>query len=189
MVIAIASGKGGTGKTTIATNLAKAVSDEGVSLLDCDVEEPNSHLFMKPTSTRTFSHTIYVPKVDNELCTGCGKCAELCQFKAIINIKDSVLTFPELCHGCKGCQLICPENAISEGFRENGSISIGHAGNVQTVSGTLRIGEAMAVPLISRVLIEGFKQSASVTLIDAPPGTSCPVIESVKHADFVLLVT
>ncbi len=190
MIIAIASGKGGTGKTTIAANLAKTMADNNVTLLDCDVEEPNCHLFLNPVKIKSTPHTVYVPEVDKELCTGCGKCAELCQFKAIINIKDRALVFPELCHSCKGCEIICPENAISEGSRQTGELHNGYSGTLRLIWGSLRIGEAMAVPLISSVLEAGLsKNSTQVTIIDAPPGTSCPVIEAVKKADFTVLVT
>lgn len=115
MIISVASGKGGTGKTTVATNLAKILEDRNVTLLDCDVEEPNCHLFLKPTIDREKEFHTFIPVVDLYKCTYCGKCSELCQFKAIVTIKKNVLVFPELCHGCEGCRLICPVNAISEG--------------------------------------------------------------------------
>lgn len=190
MIIAVASGKGGTGKTTIAANLAKTIAEKNVTLLDCDVEEPNCHLFLNPVRVQTDGHTVYVPQVDKDRCTGCGKCSELCQFKAIINIKDRALVFPELCHSCKGCEIICPENAISASSRQTGELHTGFADPLRLIWGSLRIGEAMAVPLIGTVLETGLtKEPTSVTIIDAPPGTSCPVIEAVKEADYAVLVT
>ncbi|MBN2417682.1 ATP-binding protein [bacterium] len=190
MIIAVASGKGGTGKTTVAANLAKTLTDRRVTLIDCDVEEPNCHLFINPAPVQTEPHTVYVPSVDKTACTACGACSTLCQFKAIITIKDSTLVFPELCHSCRGCEIVCPENAISEGSRETGQIHRGESDHITLVWGSLRIGEAMAVPLISSVLERGtaFGRERTV-IIDAPPGTSCPVIEAVKGADFTVLVT
>ena len=186
MIISIASGKGGTGKTTVATNLAVSLG-KGVQLLDCDVEEPNAHLFIKPEFERTISVGMSVPEVDEQKCTYCRKCAELCQYKAIVVIAETVLPFHELCHGCGGCILVCPEKAITEGTRELGTIEIGHRNGLEFVHGTLRVGEAMSPPLIRKV--RAYAKPDRVTIIDAPPGTSCPVIASIKGADFVLLVT
>lgn len=190
MIIAIASGKGGTGKTTIATNLAKVLEDRGVTLYDCDVEEPNVHLFLKPKIEKEWAFHTFIPKVDLATCTFCGKCSELCQFGAIVTIKNNVLVFPELCHGCEGCKLICPENAISDGRKEVGSIAEGISGKIRFIHGRLRIGEAMAPPLSREVKRVGLTHLRSnVNIIDSPPGTSCPVIEAVKGVDLVLLVT
>ena len=186
MIIAVASGKGGTGKTTMATNLAWSAGEE-VQLLDCDVEEPNCHIFLRPTVEETIPVSIVVPEVDKERCTGCGKCGEMCQFNAIAALKTEPLIFPELCHGCKGCILICPEQALTEGRREVGVLERGRSAQVGFVQGRLRIGEAMAPPLIRAV--KRHIQNEQDTIIDAPPGTSCPVIEAVKGSDFVLLVT
>ena len=186
MIISIASGKGGTGKTTVATNLAVSLG-KGVQLLDCDVEEPNAHLFIKPEFERTISVGMSIPEVDEQKCTYCRKCAELCQYKAIVVIAETVLPFHELCHGCGGCMLVCPEKAITEGTRELGTIEIGHRNGLEFVHGTLRVGEAMSPPLIRKV--RAYAKPDRVTIIDAPPGTSCPVIASIKGADFVLLVT
>jgi len=189
MQIAIASGKGGTGKTTIATNLALTLRGEGkrVRYLDCDVEEPNGHIFLKPQIQWSEVVSIPVPYVDPARCNGCGQCGHICQFSAIVCINQKALTFPELCHGCGGCTLICPEKAISETPREVGLVEEGSQDGVEFVQGKLRIGEAMAGPLIREVkrhiLTEG------LTIIDVPPGTSCPVIEAIKGVDFVLLVT
>jgi len=186
MIISVASGKGGTGKTTIAVNLAAAL-DSDVQLLDCDVEEPNAHLFIRPDITRSETVTASVPEVDNTKCTGCGKCGEICQFKAIAVINKIVLTFPELCHSCGGCMEVCPEKAITEGCRELGILESGYSGNIEFVHGKLRVGEAMSPPLIRRV--RACARPEAFTIIDAPPGTSCPVIAAMKDTDFVLLVT
>ncbi len=186
MIVSIASGKGGTGKTTVATNLAFAMGS-GVQLLDCDVEEPNAHLFIRPVFEHTQTITSPVPDVDMDKCTLCGKCGEICQFKAIVVIAETVLPFEELCHGCGGCMAVCPENAITEKGRELGVLQKGHRNGIEFIHGKLRVGEAMSPPLIKEVL--ACIDPAQETIIDAPPGTSCPVIESMKPADFVLLVT
>ncbi len=186
MIISVASGKGGTGKTTVATNLAVSLETD-VQLLDCDVEEPNSSLFIRPDIEEVNTITTPVPKVDMGKCSLCGKCGEICQFKAIVVVGKTVLTFPELCHSCGGCIEVCPEKAISEAERELGTIKRGHKNGLEFVQGELRIGEAMAPPMIKKV--RGYTRPESVTIIDAPPGTSCPVIASMNGADFVLLVT
>jgi MinD superfamily P-loop ATPase len=186
MIISIASGKGGTGKTTIATNLAVAYNG-AVQLLDCDVEEPNAHLFIHPDIVDVKTITAPVPEVDMGKCTLCGKCAEICQFKAIVVIGKTVLPFPEMCHSCGGCMAVCPEKAITEIGRELGVIEKGKKNGLEFIHGRLRIGEAMSPPLIRKV--REYTRPDTLTIIDAPPGTSCPVITSMKGADFVLLVT
>ena len=186
MIISVASGKGGTGKTTIATNLALS-GPPGIRLLDCDVEEPNAHLFIRPQIRESVTVTTPVPAVDMEKCTLCGKCAEICQFNAIAVMGQTVLPFPELCHSCGGCMLVCPEQAITETGRKIGTIERGSRNGLEFIHGRLRIGEAMAPPLIRRVRENIFPDGT--TIIDAPPGTSCPVIAAMKGADFVLLVT
>jgi MinD superfamily P-loop ATPase len=186
MIISIASGKGGTGKTTVATNLAASL-EKDVQLLDCDVEEPNSHLFIRPLIEDVKTISVPVPEVDMEKCTLCGKCSEICQFQAIVVIGETVLPFPELCHSCGGCMEVCPEKAISEVNREVGVIESGHRNGMEFIHGMLRIGEAMSPPLIRKV--REYTRPGVLTIIDAPPGTSCPVIVSMKDADFVLLVT
>jgi MinD superfamily P-loop ATPase len=186
MIISIASGKGGTGKTTVATNLAVSL-ESGIQLLDCDVEEPNAHLFIRPVIERVETITTPVPEVDMGKCILCGKCGEICQFKAIAVIGEIVLPFHELCHSCGGCMEVCPEKAIREVGRELGVIEIGHRDGLEFVHGRLRVGEAMSPPLIRRV--REYERPGLLTIIDAPPGTSCPVIASMKGADFVLLVT
>ena len=186
MIISIASGKGGTGKTTVATNLALSIEGD-VQLLDCDVEEPNAHLFIKPAFEEKITVYTPVPVVDETKCNRCGACAEICQFKAIVVIAETVLTFEQLCHSCGGCMAVCPEKAITETGRELGIIEKGSAYGIELVHGKLRVGEAMAPPLIRKV--REYTKPSGVTIIDAPPGTSCPVVTSMKGADFVLLVT
>jgi MinD superfamily P-loop ATPase len=186
MIISIASGKGGTGKTTVATNLAVSIGSD-VQLLDCDVEAPNAHLFINPVIELNKKVYTPVPQIDEEKCNFCKKCAEICRFKAIAVIKEIVLTFPELCHSCGGCMEVCPEKAITETGRELGVIEIGHRNNLAFAHGRLRIGEAMSPPLIREV--RSYTRSDQLTIIDAPPGTSCPVIAAMKGADFVLMVT
>ncbi len=187
MIISIASGKGGTGKTTVATNLAVSV-DGPVQFLDCDVEEPNAHLFLHPTIDESKTVSTPVPKIDPDRCNQCRKCMDICRFRAITVIGDMVLTFPELCHSCGGCMAVCPEGAITEIGRELGVLEMGHRDGIAFIHGRMRVGEAMAPPLIRRVR-EGSSATDGLTLIDAPPGTSCPVIAAMKDADFVLLVT
>ena len=186
MIISIASGKGGTGKTTIATNLAVALAPK-VKLLDCDVEEPNDHIFIQPQITHTEEVSLNVPQVDMGKCSLCGRCQEICQFKAIVVVGKSVLTFHELCHSCGGCLEVCPEGAITEVDRAMGVFERGTKDGLQFAYGNLYVGQVMAVPLIERVRAD--VESGMLTIIDAPPGTSCPVISSVKGTDFVILVT
>ena len=186
MIISVASGKGGTGKTTVATNLALSL-ESNVQILDCDVEEPNAHLFIRPEILETETVTTPVPEVDMDKCTLCGKCAELCEFKAVVVIGETVLVFPEMCHSCGGCIEVCPEKAVTETTRELGVIERGRRNGLEFVHGLLRVGEAMSPPLIRKV--RAYTRPDTVTIIDAPPGTSCPVIASMRGADFVLLVT
>ena len=188
-VIAIASGKGGTGKTTVATNLAHYVARIGqkVQYLDCDVEEPNGHIFLKPKIDISGIVTVDVPQVDLEKCTGCGKCGEICQYSAIICIKENVLTFEQLCHSCGGCIRVCPADAIKPRPLNIGEIELGKAGDIDFVHSKLRIGHVRTPALIKKV--KKHIKEDRLAIIDVPPGTSCPVVEAVKAVDFVLLVT
>ena len=185
MVISVASGKGGTGKTTVAAGLA--IVTGRCQLLDCDVEEPNAHLFLHPRLTERSPVTILVPEVDAERCTRCGRCGEVCQFHAIAVMAKQVLVFPELCHGCGACGLACPEDAIREVSREVGVVESGKSSRISFVHGRLNVGEPMATPVIRAV--KAHLDSERLTIIDAAPGTACPVVEAVKGSDFCLLVT
>jgi MinD superfamily P-loop ATPase len=188
MIISIASGKGGTGKTLVTSSLAVSLKNkQPVQVIDCDVEEPNSHIFLKPEFYKEEKVYINVPRVNKSKCTYCGKCADVCAFNAIAVINDKVLIFDELCHGCGACSYLCPEHAITEHEREIGSVQTGKSDGVNFVRGTLNIGEAMAPPVIRKVK-EKIDPSNTV-LLDVPPGTSCPVVESVEGSDYCLLVT
>ena len=189
MRIAIASGKGGTGKTIVSTNLALAAARRGlrVAYIDCDVEEPNGQLFLKPQITSSRAIGRLHPSVDETKCTHCGLCGEICQFSAIVCIGERVLVYPELCHACGGCILVCRSEAITEVDKQTGIVETGTAEAIRFVQGTLRVGEAMSTALIRQV--KGKLGNEDLTILDCPPGTSCPVIESVRGADLVLLVT
>jgi len=189
MKIGIASGKGGTGKTTIATSLAWVAARDGqsVAYVDCDVEEPNGHIFLRPTITHEQAVGVPVPEVNEVECTFCGKCAEICRYSAIVCLGKKVLVFPELCHACGGCVLVCPDKAIKEVQREIGSLAIGQAGSMHFIQGTLNVGEAKSPPVIKAAKAAAPK--ADIVIFDAPPGTSCPVIESIRDCDVVILVT
>ncbi|MBU1172855.1 MAG: ATP-binding protein [Proteobacteria bacterium] len=186
MLISVASGKGGTGKTTVATNLAYSLGSRAV-ILDCDVEEPNAHLFLHPDMDTTEQVWAQVPEVNQDACTLCRKCVDICRFRALVVAGKSLLVFPELCHSCGGCFEVCPENALNEGRRELGQIETGHSHGLECVTGCLRVGEAMSPPLIRKV--RAHVRPDKINIIDAPPGTSCPVIAAMKGTDFVLMVT
>lgn len=189
MKLAVASGKGGTGKTTVATNLAVTLARHGQSVVyaDCDVEAPNGHLFLKPEISKETPVSRLVPKVDPERCIHCGACARICRFNAMLSLPDRTLVYGELCHSCGGCALVCPTDAITEFPHPIGMVRIGAAGPVQFVSGELNVGEANGTPLVRSV-----RQSAPAaawTILDAPPGTACLMIETVRECDYALLVT
>lgn len=191
MIISVASGKGGTGKTTVAVNLA--LSLKNTQLLDCDVEEPNAHLFIKPRIEDSVKVFIPVPEIDESKCSYCGRCREVCAYHALAVLPESngkkgaVLVFPHLCHGCGACVALCPQGAIKEVDKEIGVIEIGSKNELQFAHGRLTIGEAMSPPLIRQV--KGRVNPNRTVIIDAPPGTSCPVIAAVKGSDFCVLVT
>jgi len=186
MIIAVASGKGGTGKTSVAVSLALSLGS--VQFLDCDVEEPNASIFLKPAIANACDVSIPVPAVDETKCTHCRKCSSLCAFNAILDLGKRVLVFPQLCHGCGGCSIICPEKAITEQANIVGSIERGTAdGGIDFIQGILKVGEPMATPIIKKA--RSFIDREKTVILDSPPGTSCPMIETVRDADFCLLVT
>ncbi|MDO8948756.1 MAG: ATP-binding protein [Desulfocapsaceae bacterium] len=186
MQIAVASGKGGTGKTIVSTSLAMCAPGR-VQYLDCDVEEPNGHIFLKPDLVTSERCTVNIPQILEEKCTYCGKCRDICRFNAITLFANTIMTFPEMCHSCLGCFWVCPEDAIVRSEREIGMLESGMAENISFVHGRMRVGEAMAVPLLKAVKKKADKDVLGI--IDAPPGTSCPFVEAISDADYVILVT
>jgi MinD superfamily P-loop ATPase len=186
MIISVASGKGGTGKTLVSTNLAVSLKEK-VHLLDCDVEAPNCHLFLDPVFEETDSVIAPVPVIDPEKCTRCKKCMDICRFNALAVLKKEVLVFETLCHSCGGCEAICPEDAVGIKARSLGYIDRGIARNIPFSRGRLDIGQVMVPPIIKQVRSGALPDHT--VIIDAPPGTSCPVIAAMNRADFVLLVT
>ena len=207
MKITVASGKGGTGKTTVATSLALSLAVDTAAaeaaavpalrqpsgrplFLDCDVEEPNAALFLRPELDPAQEVGILIPEVDFQRCTFCGRCAEVCVWHAIAVVGRKVLIFPELCHGCGSCILNCPEDAIHEVLHVMGTLESGRAGPIDFGQGTMDVGQAMAVPIIRQLKARHAENPGrGVTVLDASPGTSCPVVETMRDADFVLLVT
>jgi MinD superfamily P-loop ATPase len=188
MIISVASGKGGTGKTLVATSLAISLKyKEQVQILDCDVEEPNDHILLKPVIAGSEPVNMLVPVVDKAKCTHCGKCAEVCVYKAIAVIANHVLTFPQLCHSCGACSYLCPEKAIIEEPRQTGVIEWGRAEGIDFAHGILTVGEAMAPPVIRE--LKKHANDKGIVIRDVPPGTSCPVVEAIKGSYFCILVT
>lgn len=188
MIISVASGKGGTGKTLVATSLALSLKDDyRVQILDCDVEEPNDHIFIKPIITHNEHVNIMIPQIDENTCTYCGECANVCAYHAISVFPNNILVFPNLCHGCGACSYLCPQKAISEKERSIGTIESGYTNGIDFVHGKLDIGEAMATPIVKKVKEKA--NNNSIIIIDVAPGTSCPVVEAIKGSDFCILVT
>lgn len=185
MIISIASGKGGTGKTTIATNLALSLGE--AQLIDCDVEEPNANIFLKADIAESVDVTVEIPKIDKEKCNYCGKCSEFCAYNALAVVPSNVLVFPELCHSCGGCELVCPQDAISWSKRTIGKIEHGVVDGFDFYHGLLNVGESMAVPVL-KALKRKVDTNKNV-ILDAPPGTSCPMIETLNGSDYCILVT
>jgi MinD superfamily P-loop ATPase len=185
MKIAVLSGKGGTGKTFISVNLA-AASPNAV-YVDCDVEEPNGHLFFKPQNLTTQSVSVMIPTVDHSKCNGCRKCVDFCRFNALAFINQKVIVFDDVCHSCGGCVLLCPQKAISDNKKDIGEIETGMSENVKVVTGLLNTGEASGVPIIKK-MIDDISFNSDLTIIDCPPGSACVVMESIKDADYCILV-
>lgn len=194
MKVVIASGKGGTGKTMVAVSLALGLDSDSVNMpplfIDCDVEAPDAHLFLNPDLKAHEDIGILIPSVDETKCTYCGKCAEVCQYHAIAVLGKNVLVFPQLCHGCGSCMWVCPENAVREVLNVTGVLESGVARhNIPFTRGMMNIGEPMAVPVIRQLKKWSMVQPDRVVILDAPPGSSCPVVEAMRGADFSLLVT
>ena len=185
MKIAVASGKGGTGKTTVATNLALSLGE--IQFFDCDVEEPNANIFIKAEIKESKKVTVTIPEIDKTKCDYCGKCSEFCAYNALAVVKSNVLVFPELCHSCGGCELICPKDAINWCERIIGKVEHGHANGIDFYHGLLNVGEMQAIPVIKSLKTKVDKSKN--VIIDVPPGTSCPVIESISGSDYCILVT
>lgn len=186
MRIAVLSGKGGTGKTLVTVNLA-AVSKESV-YIDCDVEEPNGHLFFKPEGVHEEEVSVKIPEVDDELCNGCRKCVDFCNFNALARIQNKLIIFDDVCHSCGGCVLVCPEKALAEKEKVIGRIQKGVSDQVSIYTGILNTGEASGVPIVKKLLAEGDSEIAKPIFIDCPPGSACITMESIKDADYCILV-
>ena len=185
MKIAVLSGKGGTGKTLLSVNLA-AVSEQAI-YIDCDVEEPNGHLFFKPKNVKIEKIYVGVPVVDYAICDGCRICVDFCRFNALAYIKEKLIVFNEVCHSCGGCILLCPHDALTERKRIIGEIETGMSDNVKVITGRLNIGEESGIQIIKKTL--GYvKNKTDLIFIDCPPGSGCSVMESIKDADYCILV-
>ncbi|MCR4428485.1 MAG: ATP-binding protein [Caldiserica bacterium] len=186
MIISVASGKGGTGKTLVAVNMALSLKNRPLQFLDCDVEEPNAYLFFKPEITRIEAVYSLVPAIDEKLCDHCGKCAQFCQYNALLVTSQKAMVLPELCHSCGGCALVCPKKAITEEKYMIGSLKGGSAGNLELLYGELKVGKPLPAPIIKEV--KRHIRKDRTVILDSPPGTSCPVIETVRGSDFCILV-
>lgn len=185
MKIAVLSGKGGTGKTLVSVNLASAVKDS--IYIDCDVEEPNGHLFFKPHTIVSKQIMVKIPVVDVNKCNGCRKCIDFCKFNALAYVNNKLIVFDEICHSCGGCILFCSEEALSEKAKTIGRVEYGISENVTVITGTLNVGEASGIPIIKNLLSYA-KNKNKITFIDAPPGSACTVMESIKDVDYCILV-
>ena len=185
MKIAVLSGKGGTGKTLVSVNLT-AVAPQSV-YIDCDVEEPNGHLFFKPQDVAVKKITVKIPVVDESKCNGCRVCVDFCKFNALAYIGGRLKVFESICHSCGGCVLFCPQNALTEKDKVIGEIQSGVSENVSVLTGVLNTGEASGIPIIKQ-LLDAPEREAEITLIDCPPGSACIVMESIKDADYCILV-
>lgn len=181
--IAVLSGKGGTGKTTVSTNIALALK---ASYIDCDVEEPNGFVFLKPQIDENIDVVVDYPIIDDEKCTSCGACVDICQFNALAKINRDIVLFDKLCHGCGGCEIVCEYDALTYGKREVGRIEEGMGYGIRCSRGILNIGEPIAVPVIRQLLQ---RASSGINIIDCPPGTSCNVVSSLRYAHSAILVT
>lgn len=186
MKIAVLSGKGGTGKTFVSVNLATVAKTS--TYIDCDVEEPNGHLFFKPEKIQEEEITVQIPKVDNELCNGCRKCVDFCNFNALAYIKNKLIIFEDVCHSCGGCSLVCPEKALTEKEKTIGKVQKGVSDEVIILTGILNIGEASGIPIIKNLLNTEKSRQDLLTFIDCPPGSACIVMESIRDADYCVLV-
>lgn len=185
MKIAVLSGKGGTGKTLVSVNLAVAAEES--TYIDCDVEEPNGHLFFKPEHIKLENISIKIPFIDETICNGCRKCVDFCKFNALAYINNKLIIFDEVCHSCGGCMLFCPKKALSEKEKIIGEIQSGTSENVNVITGILNTGEASGIPIIKKLLSYISKDKEN-TFIDCPPGSACIVMESIKDADYCILV-
>lgn len=186
MRIAVLSGKGGTGKTLVSVNLAAAA--KASTYIDCDIEEPNGHLFFKPVKVREEKVSVKIPHVNNEVCTGCRRCVDFCSFNALAYAKDRFIIFNEVCHSCGGCIMLCPQKALTEEDKLIGKINKGVSEQVKVYTGILNTGEASGVPIIKKLLRNNKQTTNELTLIDCPPGSACIVMESIKDADYCILV-
>ena len=186
MVIAVLSGKGGTGKTLVSTNLAAVTGTS--TYMDCDVEEPNGHLFFRPEGVREEAVAVKIPEVNQDKCTGCRICVDFCNFNALAHIKDRLMIFEEICHSCGGCILLCPEKALTEKEKVIGKVQKGTSSGVTVWTGIMNTGEASGVPIIKKLLAENAARTDESTFIDCPPGSACTVMESIQDADYCILV-
>lgn len=186
MKIAVLSGKGGTGKTLVSVNLAAVAGHS--TYIDCDVEEPNGHLFFKPDIAREELISVKIPQVDEKQCIGCRSCVRFCNYNALAYVNKKLIIFDDVCHSCGGCVLVCPKSALSERDKPIGKIKIGVSGDVNVYTGVMNTGEATGIPIINRLLEEGSAEEHRLTFIDCPPGSACIVMESIKDADYCVLV-